>query len=168
MFPPIPPWEGIHPVIVHFPIALLLVTPVFLLLSFLPKVGRCFSYGGMVLMIVGTAMAYVAVASGEAGAQLVVRTPELSKVLKEHEESGETVRVLFTILTVVYVAILIAPFVLKKAGWPKRGLPGIATVVTRVVFLVAFLACELAVAQTGHLGGLLVHQFGVQAWLGGS
>ncbi len=168
MFPPIPPWEGIHPVIVHFPVALLLVTPLLLLLSFLPKIGRCFSYAALVLMVVGTGMAYVAVASGEAGAQLVVRTPEIDQVLHDHEEAGETVRLLFTILTVLYLLLLIAPFMVRKIGRPQGGLPRIATVIAHVVFLVAYLACDLAIARTGHLGGLLVHQYGVQAWISGS
>ena len=32
-FPPIPSWDGLHPLIVHFPIALLLVAPLLVVLG---------------------------------------------------------------------------------------------------------------------------------------
>ena len=41
-FPPIPSWDGLHPLIIHFPIVLLLVAPVLVLIGALlaPEKGR--------------------------------------------------------------------------------------------------------------------------------
>ena len=40
--PPIPSWDGLHPLIIHFPIALLLVAPLLVLIGALlkPEKGR--------------------------------------------------------------------------------------------------------------------------------
>ncbi len=63
--PPIPSWDGLHPLIVHFPIALLMVVPVLLVLGMIFRDGRrLFSVAALVLMLMGTAAAYVAVETG--------------------------------------------------------------------------------------------------------
>ena len=160
--PPLPPWDGIHPLIVHFPIALLLVSPLFVLLGFLPKVGRGFALAGLVLMVLGTIGAYVAVESGEAGAELVTRTPEVAPVLQQHRELADTVRVLFTVLTAVWAVLLFGPALLKN-----KKLPAAAPTVAKIAFLVAYLLCAIVLANVGHLGGRLVHQYGAQAWFDG-
>ena len=157
--PPMPPWDGIHPLIVHFPIALLLAAPLFVLLGFLPKVGRGFALAGLVLMALGTIGAYVAVETGEAGAELVTRTPEIAPVLQQHQDLADAVRVLFTILTAVWAVLLFGPALLKN-----KKLPAAAPTVAKVVFVVAYLLCAVVLANVGHLGGRLVHQYSVQAW----
>ena len=35
-FPPLPTWDSLHPLIIHFPIALLLLCPLFILISAIP------------------------------------------------------------------------------------------------------------------------------------
>ena len=188
--PPLPPWDGIHPLIVHFPIALLLVSPLFVLLGFLPKVGRGFALAGLVLMVLGTIGAYVAVESGEAGAELVTRTPEVAPVLQQHRELADTVRVLFTVLTAVWAVLLFGPALLKNKKLPAAAptpasasppkirnassnastpstAPAAAPTVAKIAFLVAYLLCAIVLANVGHLGGRLVHQYGVQAWFDG-
>ena len=163
--PPLPPWEGVHPLIVHFPVALLLVAPAFLVLAFVPKVGRCFAWAALVLMFLGTLGAYVAVESGEAGARLVAPTPEITPVLARHAELAEDVRLVFTIVTAVYAFILLAPRVLKRVRVLNKELPRAVPIVAQLVFLAAYLLCTLILANVGHLGGMLVHKFGVQAWM---
>jgi uncharacterized membrane protein len=45
--PPIPSWEGLHPLIIHFPIVLLLIAPFLILIgAFLPREKGCTSTSG--------------------------------------------------------------------------------------------------------------------------
>ena len=55
--PPIPTWEGLHPLVVHFPIALLLVAPWLVLLGALlaPSRGRPWLFAALTLLALGTA-----------------------------------------------------------------------------------------------------------------
>lgn len=162
MPPPPPPWEGLHPLVVHFPIALLLVAPLFAVLALLPKVGRGFALATVVLLVLGTVTAYVSVESGEAAGGLVVRTPEINAVLAEHASLAGVVRVLYTIVTLAYAAIVI--------GLPllPRKIPAAIPLATQSACVLAMLAGAMVLANTGHLGGRLVHELGVQAWFGGS
>lgn len=167
--PPLPPEEGLHVIAVHFPIALLLVAPLFVLLGLLPKIGRGFALAALVLMVLGTVAAYVAVETGEEAAKLADRSiPGMAPVLERHQEMAETVRVLFTILTALYAVILFGPPGLRKTKLLKKALPAAVPLAAQIVFLIAYLVCAVVVANTGHLGGRLVHEFGVQAWFGGS
>jgi uncharacterized membrane protein len=165
--PPLPPWEGVHPLVVHFPLALLLVAPLFVLLSLLPKIGRGFAWAGLLLLVLGTTGAYVAVESGEAAAELAVRTPEINEVIKRHQDLAETTRLLFTIVTAAYALVLLGPALLKKTGLLKKDLPPAVTVAAKLTVVAALFLCGMVLANTGHLGGRLVHELGVQAWFGG-
>jgi uncharacterized membrane protein len=156
--PPMPSWDGLHPLIVHFPIGLLMAAPVLLVLGMIFQDGRrLFSIAALVIMIMGTAAAYVAVETGEAAAELAVRTPQVSAVLERHEQLAETTRTLFTILTVVFAAILFVPALVRKEF--RRSI----FVLLNVVFLVVYAAAAVYVADTGHNGGRLVHELGVRA-----
>jgi uncharacterized membrane protein len=158
MLPPLPPWDGIHPLIVHFPIALLLVAPLFILLAILaPRHAAGFSLSALILLALGSIGAIVAVESGEAGAQLAERTPEINKVIARHQDLAEWVRLLFSVLTVVWAGVLVVPKLLKR---PLQRVPRL---VVSIVFLAMCLAASLVLINTGHLGARLVHEFGVRA-----
>src|SRR5512138_3423077 len=107
MFPPIPSWDSVHPLIVHFPIALLLVAPILVILGILlPRQSRGLFIAALVLMAIGTIATYFAVATGEAAGELAERTPGVAAVLENHEELADTTRVIFTALTVIFAVIL--------------------------------------------------------------
>lgn len=158
MFPPIPSWDGFHPLIVHFPIALLFVAPVLIVIGWLrPASAKAYYISALALMLIGTVSAYIAVATGEAAGELVTRTPAVSEALEEHEELAETTRMVFTILTIVFAAVVFGPGLLK--GRIKRPV----SVAAHAIFMLVFLGGTVLLANTAHEGGRLVHEFGVQA-----
>jgi uncharacterized membrane protein len=161
MFPSIPGWDAVHPLIVHFPIALLLVAPVLIILGlFLPKQSRGLLIGALVMIVLGTIGIYFAVATGEAAGELAERTPGIAGVLERHEELAETARTIFTALTVVFASILFAPSFFKKRLSRKT-----VTIVS-LVFLVFYGGGAILLANVAHQGGLLVHHYGVRAMMG--
>jgi uncharacterized membrane protein len=157
--PPIPSWDALHPLIIHFPIALLLVAPLFVIAALLvsaPK-RQLFMFSALVLMILGTASVYVAVSTGEAAGKLAERTTQVNAVLERHEDLAEKTRVTFTVLTVVLAGILMAPRLMKRE--PSR----IMSAIVSVIFLVLYGGAAQLLTNTAHNGGLLVHEFGVTA-----
>lgn len=156
---PIPSWNAMHPLVVHFPIALLLVAPLFVALGLLrPERFRLFSVSALILMLLGTAGAWLAVETGEATAGTVDRTPQITTAIHEHQEMAENTRLIFTILTAVYALVLAAPLRFKKLR--PRGL-----VIVQILFLVLYGGSCLVLARTAHLGGRLVHHFAVHAMI---
>lgn len=158
MLPPLPSWDGLHPLIVHFPIALLLVAPILVVLGLVfPKYWNGFALAAFTLMALGTIGAFVAVSTGEAGAGLVERTEAISQVLEQHEDLAETTRTVFAILTVIFGAIVITPMILKSTLKPAM------RVGLNVAFLALYAVGAVLLANTAHEGGRLVHEYGVQA-----
>lgn len=156
--PPIPTWDGLHPLVVHFPIVLLLVAPVFVILGVLmPKSSRAMYFAALVLMVLGTMSAFVSYGTGEAAGKLAERTPQINAALERHEELAETTRLLFSILTVIFACLLYVPKLLKFEIGRK------AQAIAAIVFLFFYASGALVLVNTAHQGGMLVHQYGVHA-----
>lgn len=159
--PSIPAWDGIHPAVVQFPVALLLLAPLLLLISLLAKESwRGWAGSALVAMSLGGAAAWLAVASGHAAGQLVDKTPELARAIAGHEASGVATRNLFTIL-----ALAMAVLILIEARRPSP-LPRVWRNAISGAFLVLYVGCTLLLAQTAQRGGRLVHESGVRAIVG--
>ena len=157
-FPIIPSWEGIHPALVQFPIVLLLVAPVLLIVSlFARRAWRTWAGASLLLMMLGAFATWLAVASGHAGGQLVVKTPELEQAIARHEAFGIMTRNMFTLLAVVYALVMLAPAMIKQQ------LPAAARISLHALFLVVYLGFTLLIGNTAMRGGQLVHDLGVRA-----
>ncbi len=156
--PPIPTWDGLHPLIIHFPIVLLLVAPLFVILGVLmPKSGRAMYLAALVLMVLGTLAALVSYQTGEAAGKLAERTPQINAAIERHEDLAETTRLLFSILTVIFACLLYVPKFLKfEIGRKTQALAAI-------IFLFFYASGALVLVNTAHQGGMLVHQYGVHA-----
>ncbi len=154
----LPSWNELHPIVIHFPIALLLVAPLFLLMgAFLrSERGRSFAFAALILMVIGTAGAWMAVATGRANAEVTVRSGELRGSVERHEDLAETTRNVFTVLTLLYAVIVLWPVV---QGDVRR----VWTTVIPLVFLVFYAAGAILLARTAHEGGRLVHELGSSA-----
>ena len=158
MLPPIPSWDGLHPLIIHFPIALLLVTPLLIVLgAVLPGKGRAILISAFVLMLMGTVASFVAASTGEAAGELAERFPGVEPVLEQHEELAETTQVVFSVLTGIFALIVFAPIVLRKELTRATLIP------LNFAFLLFYGAGMILLVNTAHQGGLLVHQYGVRA-----
>ena len=157
--PPISSWDALHPLIIHFPIALLLIVPIFVLIGALLREdrGRSFLMAALLMMVLGTASTFVAVSTGTVAGQLAERSPQVNAVLKQHEELAESTRIVFSALTILFAALLFAPKLLNKP--PSR----MMTEALPLMLLVLYGAGTILLINTAHNGGRLVHELGVRA-----
>lgn len=161
MLPSLPPASGLHPLIVHFPVALLLIAPLLVVLSIVLKKQRIgLAVSALVLMVLGTVAAFVAVSTGDLAGELAERTPQISATLERHESLAETTRTVFALLTVMFLVMVGAPLV-RRREWSNGLYVALST-----VFLVFYAAGIVTLVNTAHLGGQLVHRYGVHAMLG--
>lgn len=151
----IPAWDALHPAVIHFPIALLLVAPLFLVIGALlrPDRGRLFALAALMLMVVGTGGAWLAVATGEANAEIVEHNSALKATLDQHEDLAGWTRNVFTVLTLIYAIIVILMFMMHE---PRK----LVTMVLPLVFVVIYAGGAYLLATTAHQGGRLVHELG--------
>lgn len=156
-----PPPEGYHVLLIHFPIALLLVAPLFILLGAIVAARwQGFAVVAVLLMILGTAGTWVAVSTGEAARDVIEEaSDEALEVLEHHEELGELTRNVYTGLTAAYVI-----FVLLTLVWSPISKAAIR-IPLGLIFLVLSAGAALYLAGTAHLGGRLVHEYGIRATL---
>jgi uncharacterized membrane protein len=159
MFPPLPSdWSALHPLVIHFPIALLLVAPLLVGVAMVARTARRpYLISALVLMALGTVMTSVAVSTGEAASELAEGAGAVEAMVERHEELAETTQTIFTVLTLLFAGLLVVPTLFK------RKLEGSLFFALHAVFLVLYLAGTVVLANTAHQGGLLVHQQGVHA-----
>lgn len=153
LLPALPPVDGLHPLVVHLPVALAAVSPVFLLFAFVSSRRDTWARAAAVLLLIAAAGAVAATVTGEAAEDAAERVAGAAATLDLHEDRAELVEIWFGGLAVAYAAFL---FLARGAPirWWRIG-QGIA--------LAAALVGALLVARTAHEGGRLVHQFGVHA-----
>jgi hypothetical protein len=147
-------WSGLHATVVHFPVVLLLIAPLFVMmgLGLPPAKGRPFLVSAFAFMLVGTATVLAAAATGEAVMKAVGSAPAARIALVQHRDLAETTVELFVLLTVAYAAMLSVP---KLSGHEPESW---VTTALLTVFLVFYATGALFLVNTFHHGGLLVHQ----------
>lgn len=139
----------LHPALVHFPIALILLGALLALVAVLFRRGNL-PWLAALLLVTGAAAAAVAARTGGQQAEMVGEISDRAEaMLDQHEEWGERTRD----IAIAAAVLALASASLLRFAKVSRGL-GIATA------LVAG-AAAYAVAETGHLGGQLVYKHGV-------
>lgn len=138
-------FEMLHPMVVHFPIALLLVALLFDVAAlFFPRaeLARASLYVSAIAAV-GAIAAYF---TGEAAEEHVEHLPGIETLLERHEDLGK-------LLMVAAIAVLVIRLAFFWRRWHE-------TVAGRAVL--AFFGAVLAiiVGATGYAGGQLVYEYG--------
>jgi len=160
-FPPMPSWDALHPLIIHFPIALLLLCPLFVLISAIlrPAMSRPYMVASLIVLFLGTGSLFIAASTGEEAAELAERGGAMSAVLETHEHLASEAKIAFSILSAILMGIFLLPRFLK----PQRA--RLSSTVLPIVFLLVYGAGIALLVKTAHAGGRLVHEFGVHAMM---
>jgi len=161
--PPWPGFDGLHPLVVHFPIALFIVAPIFLIAAMVLWRQRIAMLGAAALLMVLAAVSlFVTVASGEAAGEMAERNPAINGVLERHEELAETSRNVFSALTLMLAAAFAVAVILKDRV--KRT----AWMIGLTLYVLVYAGALLLLVNTAHLGGRLVHELGVRSTMSAS
>lgn len=151
-----------HPMIVHFPVALLLIGPVLVLLALLMgKRGHGVALAALVVMIVGTLTAVMAALTGHVAEHAVKAAGMINDVnhpvLHEHEYYAEWARDIFIVLSCLLLLIIVALklFGARLKPWVRPAAYG--------VFVILCIPGYLMLADAADLGARLVHKHGVHA-----
>ena len=120
-----PALSSIHPIVVHFVVALGIVGVAFRLVSLMGKLHWTGPAATTLLLLVAVA-GVIAALSGTAAHQLAERIPGVQEAVQEHEELGEMTRNLFLIVGVLELA----GFFLKDRLAAARWLPALSGVVS--------------------------------------
>ena len=158
MFHLFPAWNGLHPVVVHFPVILLLIAPLLVIMgAALPEARRGpFLASALALMVLGTSMTYLAVATGEQATKSVVVRLALNGTLQEHRSLAETTRGLFSVLTPVFAALLFAQRLVRRGldAWVRTSL--------FAAFLLFYGTGAVLLIDTALKGSRVVHLLGAE------
>lgn len=159
--PPLPSWDSLHVLIIHFPIALLLLSPIFIVISaaLTPPKGKPYMVAALITLLLGTVSVFVAASTGQAAAELADRGGAVDAVLKTHQELAEETEIVFAGLSAILLGMFAVPQFLHRADNRlfSSFLPS--------AFLALYTVGILFLINTAHAGGRLVHEFGVHAIL---
>lgn len=159
--PPLPPaWDGWHPILVHFPIALLPAAAVLIAMALiLRKQANTLNLAALVVMTMGMIGMVLAFSSGEAAEEFAPESPVIHALVEQHEHAAEDARLAFLLFTAAFGVYALAAWRLTKpAARPWITAAG-------VLYLLAYAAPNIMLMNAAHLGGKLVHVEGVRARL---
>ena len=135
--------SNIHPLIVHFPIALIIVVFILDLLGALSRQKSLVSAAN-ILSIFAALGAVAAVVTGLIAEESVWHTDEAHELIELHETIG------FAVLGAALISLIFRPAIKKKKS--KNSLLWVAVIIS--------LAAAILVGYEGYLGGEMVYRHG--------
>jgi uncharacterized membrane protein len=157
--PPLPTWDSLHPLIIHFPIVLLLLSPLFILISAVlaPPKGKPYLIAALLILALGTGSLFIAGSTGHAASELAERGGEVDKILETHEDLASETQIVFAGLSVILLGMFLVPRILHRQE------DRLFSTFAPVAFLALYSVGALFLVNTAHAGGRLVHEFGIHA-----
>ena len=141
-----PPISELHPVIVHFVIALGIVGVLLRVVSLFPF-GQWARYGATTLLLIAAAAGALAVKAGDAAHGPAERIPGAREAVQQHEHDGERARNVLGVVALLEVAALLLR---KKASAVKGLLTASAVVGVGAAYLIY---------EAAEHGGQLVYEY---------
>lgn len=153
-----PPFDHLHPAVVHFALAPLTLAPAVVLLGLAwRRQRRGILAAALVLLAVGLACAALSLATGQAAEPFARATPELRAAVGSHEHLAQRATLVFSVLACGLVLLWLVPLVRKRELQPRL----------ETALLLAWLLASLAgvglLLRAGHEGGTMVHTLGTHA-----
>jgi uncharacterized membrane protein len=145
----IPDWApNLHPLVVHFPIALLFTAAGLDVLGWMLRCNRSLRFAATVLYVLGTLTIVPTYFIGRAAAASIWLPGMAHAVVKEHWDWAFRTVWFFAVLTVARLVLL----------WRARANPRTALI---AALTLAGLVGVLLLGETGDRGGQLVYRYGV-------
>jgi uncharacterized membrane protein len=154
--PMIPGWDGIHPLLIHFPLTLFFLAPVFVLFASLTKATtrRMFFISALTVMLFGITSTYAAFEAGQTAAASVTEAGEVRTVMERHQELASLALSSLTAATLLFGLTLLICTCFHLHLHELTGVLPLGSVVFYTLGLFWLI-------NTAYHGERLVHEFGV-------
>jgi uncharacterized membrane protein len=154
--PMLPGWDGIHPLLIHFPLTLFFWGPVFVLFASFTNatIRRTFLISALTVMLLGITLIYVTFEAGQAAAVSVTRTEEVRTVLDRHLELAGLARSSLTAASLLFGLTFLMCTCLHLQPHELTGVLSLGSIVFYALGLFWLI-------NTAYHGERLVHEFGV-------
>ncbi len=133
--------QNIHPLVVHYPIALFSAAALFYLIAWIWK-SRSFSTAAFFVLVLGTISAGAAVAAGLQAEEGVMISASVRDHLLENHEG--------LMITTLGISIFLTIWAVWRRPFPEKG---------RVVFMAVFLGLLIVMSVGADYGGRMVYDY---------
>jgi hypothetical protein len=150
--------NGLHSLVVHSLIVLLLVAPFLVIVGTALSSAKRRLFLGLALtfMVLGTGMTYWAVPTGESAMKGVVSRPGFNDLLNQHQSLAESTREMFSALTLGFAALLFFSELLGRdfKSWLRTAI--------FAAFLIFYGTADILLINTSIEGEHLAHMLGAK------